>query len=183
MGSGIEYGIGFLKMTLLYLITGFGGNLLSSVMNPAAYGVGASTAVFGLVGFYVAYIFTNWQFMGRVGWGQRVFLILYTSIMIVLNFAKSDPKVDNWGHLGGLITGIFAGFAISEWFDAEARSKERIPDRFTEIEYENKYCCCKVCSKIRVGTIFLFLWLFALLVLFYTVVDVNVEQGNIDDDT
>ena len=121
--------------------------------------------------------------MGRVGWGQRIFLILYTSIMIVLNFAKSDPKVDNWGHLGGLITGIFAGFAIAEWFDAEARSKDRTPDRFTEEEYENKYGCCIFCDKIFLGTIFLFLWLGGLLVLFYTVVDVNVEQGNIDDDT
>ena len=181
MGSGIEYGIGFLKMTLLYLITGFGGNLLSSVCNPAAFGVGASTAVFGLVGFYVAYIFTNWQFMGRVGWGQRVFLIVYTSVMIILNFAKTDPKVDNWGHLGGLITGIFAGFAIAEWYDGDARSKDRIPDRFTEEEYENKWGCCLFCAKIRVGTILLFTWLITLLVLFYTVVDVNVEQGNIDD--
>lgn len=102
--------------------------------------------------------------------------------MIILNFAKSDPKVDNWGHLGGLITGIFAGFAIAEWFDAEARSKERVPDRFTEEEYERKSGCCKFCALIRVGTIFLFLWLITLLVLFYTVVDVDVEQGNIDDD-
>jgi membrane associated rhomboid family serine protease len=61
MGSGIEFGIGFAKMSFLYILTGFGGNLLSSVANPAAFGVGASTAVFGLVGFYVAYLFTNWQ--------------------------------------------------------------------------------------------------------------------------
>jgi membrane associated rhomboid family serine protease len=60
MGAGIEYGIGFWYMVFLYIITGFGGNLLSSVVSPAAYGVGASTAVFGLVGYYIAYIFTNW---------------------------------------------------------------------------------------------------------------------------
>ena len=53
MGAGIEYGIGPWYMTFLYLITGFGGNLLSSVLNPVSFGVGASTAVFGLVGFYV----------------------------------------------------------------------------------------------------------------------------------
>jgi len=69
MGSGIEHGIGVWWMIFLYLLSGFGGNLLSSVVNPASYGVGASTAVFGLVGFYVSYIFSNWQFMGRFGWG------------------------------------------------------------------------------------------------------------------
>lgn len=59
MGSGIEWGIGFGWFAFLYIITGFGGNLLSSVLNPASYGVGASTAVFGLVGFYVSYLFSN----------------------------------------------------------------------------------------------------------------------------
>ena len=68
MGSGIENGIGFWYFAFLYLLTGFGGNLLSAVCNPPAYGVGASTAVFGLVGYYISYIFTNWQFMSRKGW-------------------------------------------------------------------------------------------------------------------
>ena len=60
MGAGIENGIGPGYMAFLYTITGFGGNLLSSVLNPVSFGVGASTAVFGLVGFYVQYIFTHW---------------------------------------------------------------------------------------------------------------------------
>lgn len=64
MGAGIEFGIGPGYMAFLYGISGFGGNLLSSVVNPVAYGVGASTAVFGLVGFYVQYIFTHWYQMG-----------------------------------------------------------------------------------------------------------------------
>ena len=69
MGSGIEYGIGFGWFAFLYIITGFGGNLLSSVINPVSYGVGASTAVFGLVGFYISYIFSNFQYMQRMGYG------------------------------------------------------------------------------------------------------------------
>jgi len=175
MGSGIEYGIGFLKMTILYMLCGFGGNLLSSVLNPAAFGVGASTAVFGLIGYYVSYIVTHPQYMFRKNWGQLVFLAVYSSAMLLMNFIHSDPKVDNWGHLGGFITGILAGFAICEWLDGNARSAERIPDRFTEEEYENKSYCCKCCVLIRCGTIWLFIWLITLLVLFYTVVDVNVE--------
>ena len=34
MGSGIEYGIGFLKMVFLYMLSGIGGNLLSGIVNP-----------------------------------------------------------------------------------------------------------------------------------------------------
>ena len=69
MGIGIENGIGFVRMLILYILCGLGGNLLSMDANPPVHGVGASTAIFGLVGFYIAYIFSNWQFMGRVGWG------------------------------------------------------------------------------------------------------------------
>ena len=132
MGSGIEHGIGFFKMSLLYMITGIGGNLLSGIEMPNQCGVGASTAVFGLIGFYTAYIFTNWTYMTRIRWQQLFFLAAYSSAMCFLNFRTTDGETDNWGHLGGFITGIFAGFAIAEWFDLEARSKDRTPDRFTE---------------------------------------------------
>ena len=65
LGSGIEYGIGVVKMIILYILTGIGGNLLSAILSPAQFGVGASTSVFGLVGFLIAYIFTNFFDMGR----------------------------------------------------------------------------------------------------------------------
>ena len=120
MGAGIENGIGPWYMSFLYILTGFGGNLLSSVLNPASFGVGASTAVFGLVGYYLSYVFTNWQQMGQKDWCQRVFLSLFVSIMVLMNLnlgPDADTKVDNYGHLGGFITGIFAGIAITEFFD------------------------------------------------------------------
>jgi len=52
-------------MSILYILTGIGGNLLSAILSPAQFGVGASTSVFGLVGFLIAYIFTNFFDMGR----------------------------------------------------------------------------------------------------------------------
>lgn len=53
MGAGIENGISTKWMAVLYTVSGFGGNLLSSILNPTSYGVGASTAIFGLVGYYI----------------------------------------------------------------------------------------------------------------------------------
>lgn len=35
LGSGIEYGIGVVKMIILYILTGIGGNLLSAILSPA----------------------------------------------------------------------------------------------------------------------------------------------------
>lgn len=64
-GSGIEHGIGFFRFAFLYLITEIGGVLLAITFHPEAYGVGASCAGFGLLGYYLAYLFTNWSFMDR----------------------------------------------------------------------------------------------------------------------
>jgi len=38
--------------------------------------------------------------------------------------------------LGGLVTGIFVGIALTEKFDYDARDAGRAPDRFIEEEYE-----------------------------------------------
>lgn len=138
LGVGIEYGIGFLKMTFLYLLSGFGGNLLSACIAPEQFGVGASTAVFGLVGFLVSYSFTNFFYMGRKRPGQRWFTIAVSSLLILLNLNMgpgADSHVDNWGHLGGLISGIFIGIALTEKFDYDARDAGRTPDRFTDEDY------------------------------------------------
>lgn len=168
MGVGIENGIGFLRMFILYILTGLGGNLLSMDANPPVHGVGASTAIFGLVGFYIAYIFSNWQFMGRVGWGQRIFLVIYTGIMAILNSnigPGADPHVDGLGHLGGMITGGIVGFAISEQYDADAIEAERTPDRFTDEEYKARSGCCAFCS--RCGLVTLIVWFLTLFIWFY----------------
>ena len=85
--------------------------------------------------------------MGRKRAGQRWFLITLTSLLILMNLNQgpnSDTHVDNWGHLGGLITGILAGLALTEKFDYDARSADRAPDRFTEEDYKDQSGCRKI---------------------------------------
>ena len=54
IGSGLENGLGFWKLFSLYFISGFGAILFSCVFNPLSYSVGASNAIFGLIGYYVS---------------------------------------------------------------------------------------------------------------------------------
>jgi rhomboid protease GluP len=139
IGSGIENGIGPWYMLALYMTSAIGGNLFSGILKPEAIGVGASTAVFGLVGFYLAYVITNYNYMDRKRFGQHWCLLLFVFLLVLLNIgvglAHNDNHVDSYGHLGGFITGFFAGLAFTELFDYEARFKKRIPDRYTEEEY------------------------------------------------
>jgi len=107
-----------------------------------------------------------------------VFLIIFVGLLLLMNLnigPNSDPKVDNIGHLGGFVTGVFAGLAITEFIDQGARNRDRKPDRYTEEEWETRSSCCDSFVCRWVGTALLIIWFVLLFTLFYTVVDVNVE--------
>jgi hypothetical protein len=59
IGSGLENGLGSWKLCTLYFVSSFGGVLFSCVFNPLAYSVGASTAIFGLIGYYVSKVYSS----------------------------------------------------------------------------------------------------------------------------
>ena len=86
IGSGLENGLGFWKLTTLYLVSGFGGILFSCVFNPLAYSVGASTAIFGLIGYYIAYLCIEWSRLGETNPMQRFTLIIFILLILLFNF-------------------------------------------------------------------------------------------------
>lgn len=132
-------------MIFLYFTTGIGGMLLSAIYKPESFAIGCSTSVFGLVGYYVSYVITGWWYMGRQEPGQRIYLTILTSLIIYINsnLGTDSSNADNYGHLGGLITGILSGFAICEFYDRQALLKGRVPDRYSPEQYDLKsrlYC-------------------------------------------
>ena len=115
IGSGLEAGLGAPQLATVYFLSALGGNLFSCVLTPASKSVGASTAIFGMLGYYVAYLYTEWDSLADNR--QRQFSVLmFTVLMILVNIQISmmNPQVDTIGHLGGLIVGVFMGFVISE---------------------------------------------------------------------
>ena len=116
IGSGLENGLGSWKLSSLYFVSSFGGILFSCTFNPLAYSVGASTAIFGLIGYYIAYLCIEWSRLGESNPMQRFTLIIFILIILLFNVSIgiTEANVDNLGHLGGLIVGIIMGFAIAE---------------------------------------------------------------------
>ena len=167
-------------MLTLYMGSAIGGNLFSGILKPEAIGVGASTAVFGLVGFYLAYVITNYNYMDRKRFGQHWCLLLFVFLLVLLNIGvglmSNDNHVDNFGHLGGFITGFFAGLAITELFDYEARYQKRVPDRFTEEEY---IACGNFCKGTPInwfGCFFFVTWMFTVFIYYNVAVDTSFER-------
>ena len=108
IGSGLELYYGHTRFTLLYLLSGYAGNVFSLVFTPAP-SLGASTAVFGMIAAQGIFIYKN-----RFLFGKRARAMLGNILFIVLFnlFLGLNPGIDNWGHLGGLIGGAaFAWFA------------------------------------------------------------------------
>ncbi|XP_010685743.1 RHOMBOID-like protein 1 isoform X3 [Beta vulgaris subsp. vulgaris] len=69
IGIRLEQEFGFVKIGLLYLISGFGANILSSLFLQSTISVGASGALFGLLGAMLSELLTNWTiYANKFGW-------------------------------------------------------------------------------------------------------------------
>ena len=116
IGPGLERSFGHRRFLLLYLITGFTGNVLSYLFTPNT-SLGASTAVFGIIAAEVVYLMRNRQmFAGNV---QRIITnrIMILAINLMLGFSSSG--VDNFGHLGGMIGGLLFGWLAGPLYDTQ----------------------------------------------------------------
>ena len=112
-GLALETTLGALKITLLYFLSGFGGVLLSSLLNDNI-AVGASTAVFGILACYVSFYILNWNELAIFGTMRYTFLCIILLLMglNLLSGVVANNTIDNWGHFGGLITGLLLGLII-----------------------------------------------------------------------
>jgi rhomboid protease GluP len=116
-GAGLERHFGHWRFLALYLLAGFAGNVLSFLLS-SGYSVGASTAIFGLVGAEGIFLYQNRGLLGRQ-FGQAIGNVLF--IVAVNLFMGLTPGIDNWGHIGGLLGGLlFAWFAGPVWVVQQA---------------------------------------------------------------
>eukprot|EP00729_Bicosta_minor_P013592 gene13592-24322_t len=61
LGAQVESAAGWLRMMLIYLISGMGGNLFSAVFSPDVPSVGCSGALCGLLGVAIVDLFQSWR--------------------------------------------------------------------------------------------------------------------------
>ena len=73
--------------------------------------MGASGAVFGILGALTAYFLAHRDLMGDMGRQNLTGL----AVVVALNFAVGliIPGIDNWAHLGGLAGGFALGLALA----------------------------------------------------------------------
>ena len=107
IGSQIESFLGKFKYLIIYIFAGLTGSLLSITMSGGVASVGASGAIFGLMGALLYFGYYYRVYLGNVVKSQILPLIVLN-----LLFGFFAEGIDNAAHIGGLIGGIIITMAL-----------------------------------------------------------------------
>jgi membrane associated rhomboid family serine protease len=106
VGSAVEQALGRGRFILIYFVSALAGSAGALVLTPTKFTVGASGALFGLLG---AALVLERQRNFVLG-GSALALIV---INLILSFTLSNISVG--GHIGGLIGGILCTLVLSKF--------------------------------------------------------------------
>ncbi|MGB0389227.1 MAG: rhomboid family intramembrane serine protease [Ardenticatenaceae bacterium] len=109
-GREVETLFGTARFAAIYLLTGLFGSLASFAFSPAV-SAGASGAIFGIIGAMVAYLYRNRKTLGERG--RQHFRSLLTMIALNVFLGITIPGIDNFGHMGGLFSGLILGAILT----------------------------------------------------------------------
>lgn len=103
-------------LAIVFFISAIGGGVMSLLFSQGIFSVGASGGIIGLLGYLTVYGFYRRKLLSSTFLKNMVFNIAFIGVLgvIVLPLIgslgiKEVPKIDNLGHLGGLLTGAVYG--------------------------------------------------------------------------
>ncbi|KNA17090.1 hypothetical protein SOVF_083290 [Spinacia oleracea] len=128
-GGGVRIGI-------IYLIAGIGGNIASCLFYPTHISVGPSCALLGLIGAMFSELLTNWTL-----YVNKVAAVFTLSFMFVINLLLTlVPHPHNAGPIGGFAVGFLLGFILLPrphigWFTRRFPSSVSSKTKFKPYQY------------------------------------------------
>ena len=105
IGRPLEDWLGPVRYLLLYLVAGLAGSAGALIASPDAFTVGASGAIFGILGAAIVLERQQTYVLG----GSAI-----TLLVVNLAFTFAVPGISIGGHLGGLAGGALAILALSQ---------------------------------------------------------------------
>ncbi len=106
VGSAVESFLGRGRFLAVYLVSGLAGSAGALVANPTTVTVGASGAIFGILG--AAFVLER----------QRVYVLGGQALMLIgisLVFSFVFTGISYGGHIGGLIGGVLCTLVLSKF--------------------------------------------------------------------
>jgi rhomboid protease GluP len=88
----------------IYFLSGLTGGFLTLLMGPDTVSIGASGAIFGIIGAAIIY-------PSRAIGQSIVTALLYSFFLLIIN--SISPDVNVFAHLGGLLVGLLVGYSLA----------------------------------------------------------------------
>jgi len=124
-GFSLEARWGIRRFAAVYIVGGIGASLFSAICDPRTISVGASGALFGMTGADLAYLAINWNDVPD----NRQELCMMVCMIVITMLMGISQSVDNYAHLGGMLTGaIIAGWLLEQ-------ATQRTPEKMKAITW------------------------------------------------
>lgn len=118
VGPLVERWVGPVGFVILYFVSGIAGGLARLAWNPATVSVGASGALFGVVGAWLGLLATRRAtlpptVLQQLRHSLAMFLIINVALGVLV------PGIDLAAHAGGFVAGIVCGLILSQPLSVE----------------------------------------------------------------
>ncbi|CAM3432033.1 rhomboid family intramembrane serine protease [Sphingobacterium prati] len=120
VGIFLEPLLGAKKYAFIYLLTGILASIASICWYDAAVSVGASGAIFGLYGFFLACLLLK-VFPPDFGKAFLTSTLVFVGFNLLMGLTGG---IDNAAHIGGLLSGFILGLIMSKKIKQQAESIE-----------------------------------------------------------
>ena len=104
LGIAVEQALGTGRFLMVYVASGITGSAGAILLDPHSPTVGASGAIFGIMG---SMLVLEYLATGSLAGQALVFIV------VNLAFTFAIPGISKGGHLGGLVGGIVATYALA----------------------------------------------------------------------
>jgi rhomboid protease GluP len=105
-GIFLESTIGTMRLAAAYLVTGITASVASIWWHPSTVSVGASGAIFGLFGVFLALLSTRY-FPPVLKKSLTIGVVIFVGGNLLVGLAQG---IDNAAHVGGLLCGLVIGY-------------------------------------------------------------------------
>ena len=115
LGAEVEALFGHPRFIVIYLLSGVSGAIFSFMLTQGL-SAGASTSLFGLFGALAIYFYKQRRLLGDFGQQRLISLGITLLINVVIGLSPGS-RIDNWGHVGGLIGGAILGWFLCPHYE------------------------------------------------------------------
>ncbi len=118
LGPNIEHFFGRIKFLIIYFLSALFASLFVMVFNFDKISVGASGAIFGLLG---ALLYFGYNYRGYIG--NSLINQIIPIIVLNLGIGFLTPGISNAAHIGGLIGGVVVAAMVGLGIDEDKSKK------------------------------------------------------------